>query len=264
MGSPAIASKFESVVAPMPLSAMVGVAHPTRRMPTITDLPMLQVISDDEDEDEDEEEEKEVSKGSDDEKGDGYSSSREGSESDGADDDGDDDGDVRIEDSKDPCRSGSLELGLQGEGRNKEREVESRLAEVGALPRHCRIHILSEGFEITIDDDKAGGNSRKHVHGDASHSGLRHFAIACYADEPDIDLFTSPNLHKCHLVGKEEECQFMVGVYRHICMSEVEFLLGNESVDHLTEDLEVTGVWVIMLAQATHRHHGHIGTELQE
>ena len=119
---------------------------------------------------------------------------------------------MRIEDSEDPCRSGSLELGLQGEGRNEEREVESHLAKVGALPHHCRIHILHEGHEIASDDDEARGNSRKHALGDASHSGLRHFAIACSADEPDIDLFTIPDLHGCHLVGTEEERWFMGGV----------------------------------------------------
>ena len=34
----------------------------------------------------------------------------------------------------------------------------------------------------------------------------------------------------------------MGGVYHQICMLEAEFLLSNESVDHLMEDLEVTGV----------------------
>lgn len=61
VGSPAIASKSKSMVAPTPLSPMVGGAHPTWMMPTLADLPILQVISDEEDEDE--EEEKEVSEG---------------------------------------------------------------------------------------------------------------------------------------------------------------------------------------------------------
>lgn len=101
---------------------------------------------------------------------------------------------MRIEDSKNPRHCGSLELGLQGEGGNEEREVESCSIEVGAMPRHRRIHILHEGCEIATDDDEARGNSRKHVLGDASHSGLRYFSIACGTDEPNIDLFTSPNL----------------------------------------------------------------------
>ena len=47
-------------------------------------------------------------------------------------------------------------------------------------------------------------------------------------------------------------------------MPEVELLLLNEIVDHLTEDLEVAGIRAIMLAQAARRHHGHVKTELQE
>ena len=253
----------ESVVEPKPLPAVVLGARHARRMLTIADLPMLQVVFGDEDENE--EEEKEVSQGSNDEKGDDSSSSNEGSEFDGVDDDdGDDDRDVRIEDSEDPCRSGSLELGLQGEGRNEEREVESCSVEVGAMPRHHCIHILREGHEIATDDDEARGNSRKHVLGDASHSGLRYFSIACGTNEPNIDLFTSPDLRGCHLIGTKEECQFIGGVYRRICMLKPKFLLCNESIDHLTEHLEVTGVQAIMLARAMRRRHGHIEMELQE
>lgn len=95
-----------------------------------------------------------------------------------------------------------------------------------------------------------------------ARSGLRHFAIACGTDEPDIDLFNSPDLCGCHLIGIEEERWFMGGVYHRICMLEDEFLLGNESIDHLTEHLEVMGVWAIMLARATHWCHGHIETKL--
>ncbi|XP_066351472.1 autophagy-related protein 23-like [Miscanthus floridulus] len=45
---------------------------------------------------------------------------------------------------------------------------------------------------------------------------------------------------------------------------EAEFLLSHESVDHLTEDIEVAGVRAIMLAQATRWRHGHVETELKE
>jgi hypothetical protein len=41
-------------------------------------------------------------------------------------------------------------------------------------------------------------------------------------------------------------------MYRQICMPEVEFLMSRESMDHLTEDVEVAGVRAIMLAQAMH------------
>lgn len=54
----------------------------------------------------------------------------------------------------------------------------------------------------------------------------------------------------------------MAGRYHWICMLEVEFLLLNEIVDHLTKDQEVAGIRAIMLARATCRRHGHVETEL--
>lgn len=54
----------------------------------------------------------------------------------------------------------------------------------------------------------------------------------------------------------------MAGVYRQICMPEAELLLNNESIYHLTEDLEVTNVRAIMLARATCRCHDHVETKL--
>ena len=54
----------------------------------------------------------------------------------------------------------------------------------------------------------------------------------------------------------------MAGLYRWICMPKVELLLSNESVDHLTEDLEATSVRAIMLARAARWCHGHVETEL--
>lgn len=56
----------------------------------------------------------------------------------------------------------------------------------------------------------------------------------------------------------------MARVYHWICMPEVELLLSNESVDHLTEDLEAIGVRVIMLTRAARWHHGYVETELLE
>ena len=47
-------------------------------------------------------------------------------------------------------------------------------------------------------------------------------------------------------------------------MPEIEFLMSHETMDHLTEDIKVTGVRAIMLAQASRRHHGHVETELKE
>ena len=40
--------------------------------------------------------------------------------------------------------------------------------------------------------------------------------------------------------------------------------MSHESVDHLTEDVEVAGVRAIMLARAARRPHGHVETELKE
>lgn len=106
---------------------------------------------------------------------------------------------------------------------------------------------MCEGHEVATDDDEGGGGFGKHALGKASHSGLRYFTVACGADEPDIDLFTSPDLCECQ-IRIEGECWFMGGVYRRICMPKAEFLLSNESIDHLMEDLEVTSVRAIMLA----------------
>ena len=126
-------------------------------------------------------------------------------------------------------------------------EIESHLAKAGLMPHRRHVHIIREGREVTTDEDELGASSRKHALGEASHSGLRHFAIACGADELEIDLFTSPNLCNYHLIGIEEG-QFMAGTYRWICMVEVEFFLSNKIVDHLMEDLEVAGIRAIMLA----------------
>ena len=132
------------------------------------------------------------------------------------------------------------------------------------MPHHRHVHIKREGHEVATDEDEPGAGSGKQALGEASRSGLRHFAISCASDEPEIDLFTSPDLHDCHLIGTEEEHRFLVGTYRWICMPEVEFLMSHESVDHLTEDVQVAGVRAIMLARATRRRHGHIEIELRE
>jgi hypothetical protein len=126
------------------------------------------------------------------------------------------------------------------------------------------VHIIREGREVAIDEDEPGAGSGKHALGEANRSGLRHFAIACGADELEINLFTSPDLRECHLIGTEEERRFMAGTYHRICMPEAEFLLSNETVDHLTEDPEVASIRAIMLARAARRRHGHVETEMQE
>ena len=121
---------------------------------------------------------------------------------------------------------------------------------------------MREGREVATDEDEPGASMGKHDLGEASCSGLRHFAISYGANEPEIDLFTSPDLHDCHLIGTEEEHRFLAGTYHRICMPEAEFLMSHELVDHLTEDVEVARVRAIMLARATCRCHGRVGTEL--
>ena len=130
------------------------------------------------------------------------------------------------------------------------------------MPRHRRMHIMQEGREVATNKDVPRAGTGKHALSEASRSGLRHFAISCASDEPEIDLLTSPDLHDCHLIGTEEEHRFLAGTYHRICMPEAEFLMSHELVDHLTEDVEVARVRAIMLARATCRCHGRVGTEL--
>ena len=105
---------------------------------------------------------------------------------------------------------------MQGGEADKEREIESHPAGAGLMPRRRRVYIIREGREVAIDEDEPGVGSRKHALGEASHSGLRHFAISCGPDEPEIDLFTSPDLRDCHLIGTEEERQFLAWTYCQI------------------------------------------------
>ena len=56
---------------------------------------------------------------------------------------------------------------------------------------------MREGHKVPTDEDEPGADSGKHALGDASRNGLRHFAVACRTNEPEIDLFTSPDLRRC-------------------------------------------------------------------
>ena len=107
------------------------------------------------------------------------------------------------ENSENPRIVDSVELGLQGGKAREELEIESRPTDAGLMPRRHHVHIMHEGREVATDDDEGGGGSGKHALGKASHSGLRYFAVAYSADEPDIDLFTSPDLRECHLIRTE-------------------------------------------------------------
>ena len=116
------------------------------------------------------------------------------------------------------------------------------------MPCRRRVHIMQEGREVATDEDEPRAGMGKHALSEASRSGLRHFTVCYGADEPEIDLFTSPDLCDCHLIRTEEDHRFLVGTYLRICLPEVEFLMSYESVDHLTEDIEVAWVTAIMLA----------------
>lgn len=54
-----------------------------------------------------------------------------------------------------------------------------------------------------------------------------HFGNKFGVDDAETELFTSPDLRSCHLVGNIEERRFMARVYWHICMPEAELLLSR-------------------------------------
>ena len=72
---------------------------------------------------------------------------------------------------------------------------------------------MLEGREVATDEDEPRTGTGNHAPGEASRSGLRHFAVSCSADEPKIDLFTCPDLHDCHLIGNEEERRFLADLH---------------------------------------------------
>lgn len=90
-----------------------------------------------------------------------------------------------------------------------------------------RVHIFHDGDEVVTEDDEPVHGSGKHALGDASRSGLVHYASECGADEPKIDLYTSPDLRECHLIGNDEERRFLGGVFRRTSIPEAEFLLSR-------------------------------------
>ena len=106
---------------------------------------------------------------------------------------GGDEDDEGPDGSSDPCWVGSEELGFRG-AEAEEKEVESSPVGRGSLSHHPRVHIMRGGHEVATDEDEPDTGTGKHALGEASHSMLRHFAISCEEDEPEIDLFTSPNL----------------------------------------------------------------------
>lgn len=156
-------------------------------MPTLADLPLLQVVSDEEDEEVDEE--KEATKGLGDHRGDESSLSSEGSNSDGTkDDDGDEDEEVSDEDTMVHCDVDSMEIGLVGEGADEDREVDSHARDIGAIPHHRHVHIMRKGQDVPTDEDENDSFARKRPLGEASGGSLRHFTNAYGSDDPNIKL----------------------------------------------------------------------------
>ena len=145
-------------------------------MPSISCMPILQVISDD---DGDDGEEKEGSEGSEEVKVDGSSSSSSSSESSASDYD-DDEGHDELRNTR-PV--GSEELGFQGGRANEGREVESSPTRSRSMPHRHRMHIMREGREVASDEDEPRVGVGKHALGKASGSGLRHFTVSCGVDE---------------------------------------------------------------------------------
>ena len=128
---------------------MVGGPLPGHKIPSISRLPILQIILDDEGDDE---EGKEVSEGSEEVKVDGSSSSSSSSESSASGDEGNANYDEHDE-LGDPRPIGFDELKFQGRGSKEEREIESRPTGAGSMPRRRCVHILQEGRKVATDED---------------------------------------------------------------------------------------------------------------
>lgn len=91
-----------------------------------------------------------------------------------------------------------------------------------------------------------------------------HYAASCGTDEPEIDLYTSPDLRGCNLNSTNEERRFLGSTFHRISISEAEYALSKQSVDDLLKDIEVVGIKALLLARGACLHHGFIETDLQE
>ena len=79
------------------------------------------------------------------------------------------------------------------------------------MPHRRRIHIMREGREVPTDEDEDEVFVGKRALGDAGHGSLRHFAIACGANEPDIERLTSPSLHGAAWLGPTRSVALWLG-----------------------------------------------------
>lgn len=222
-------------VAPVaPLAGVVGIWQWEWRIPGLSSVPIVDVPSSNEDGDE------EVEKvESDDEEeggGSGFDNSGGGRGlDDGA---GDDVNDVQEGEAVDRQRGVLEGFGLDGGGLGGGfgggSEVVSHPAASGSWFKQRPVHIFQEGEDVVTKDDDPKHGAGKHAFGDASRRGLVHYVAECGTDEPEIDLYTSPNLRGCNLIGTEEEHRFLGGTFRRISIPEAEFFLSKQSMDDLT------------------------------
>lgn len=194
--------------------------------------------------------------------------SSSGDSSGGGGDDDDGDGEHEEEEEEVFLHAASEEIGWDGGGLGAglelTREVVSHPAASSSRFKHHRVHIFHDGEEVATEDDEPGRGSGKHALGDASRSGLVHFALECGVDEPEIDLYTSPDLRECHLIGNDEERRFLGGVFHRTSVPEAEFLLSRQPMDDLTRDTEVAGIKALLLDRGARLRHGHVEAELKE
>lgn len=251
---------------------MVPVARPAsageirqreRRIPGLNSVPIVDVSSSDEDDDE----EAENVESDDEEEGGGSGFDSSGGAL-GRDDGAGDDDDGQEGETVDRRRGVLEEFGPDGGGLgggfDRGSEVVSHPASSGSRFKRHRVHILQGGEDVAMEDDDPERGASNHAFGDASRSGLVHYAVECGTDEPVTDLYTSPDLRGCNLIGNEEEHQFLGGTFRRISIPKEEFFLSKQLMDYLTWDVEVAGIKALLLARGARPRHGHVETELQE
>lgn len=138
------------------------------------------------------------------------------------------------------------------------------LAVEASHSKRRRVHIFEEGKDVATDEDSPGRFGSKHLFGRASHGALVRLAGEVGADEPEVDLFTSPDLLDCHLFGNDEERRFLGGVFGRIGIPEAEFAISRNDLDETTRDIEVNAVRSLPLAGGARIRHSRVVAENEE
>lgn len=187
------ASRVEPVAGPVRAApvflpaAAGGGARPPRRMASILDVPVLNIVSDD---DEDEEEEGEGRRaGGDKPKDSSSSSDRDGS--DGSEDEDDEEEEEEGDGSENAPDAESFDVDGGDDEDAQDHEVASQTRDERSMPRRRRIHVFRDGHEVDTDEDVEGPVGKRTL-GDASRSSLVHFGSTLGTDEAEVELFTSP------------------------------------------------------------------------